>query len=256
MTATLAVYRSAGPPVEDLAFEADMLTRAADGETLVLLSSWAATTVVLGYGQDPAEADLEWCRAQHVPVLRRLTGGTGVIHRRDLGVGLALPAGHPWARDVHGLYGHFLDVLEPALNALGAGVARPAAPRRAARVRSPVCFEDQLADTLLRDGRKVVGCAQTRRRGAVLVHAAILLGLEPALYQSVFGVAAGRIAAGLGAAVEGGDPATVGSAIVAGLAAALGAEVRADPRPTPSAAALAVYDEPRWAPVRVAESCS
>lgn len=256
MTASvLSVFHSAGPPVADLAFEADMMARAARGEALLLLTSWPGTTVVLGYGQDPADADLVWCRAHGVPVLRRLSGGTGVIHQHDLGVGLALPAAHRWARDVHRLYGHFLDVLEPALAALGGGdVRRPATTRRASRVRSPVCFEDQLADTLVRGGRKVVGCAQTRRRGAVLIHAAILLGLEPALYEAVFRVPEERIAAALGAALDGCEPAALGREIAARLGRTLECEPLEGHRPEPSAAALSVYDDPRWAPDSVADS--
>ena len=56
------------------------------------------------------------------------------------------------------------------------------APKKAGSRRSPICFEDQTSDTLLVDGKKVVGCAQTRRRQSVLIHAAVLLGLDEALY--------------------------------------------------------------------------
>ena len=34
--------------------------------------------------------DLRWCRDNGIPVLRRITGGTGVVHHRDLSVSLAL----------------------------------------------------------------------------------------------------------------------------------------------------------------------
>ncbi len=174
----LDVYSSTGQPVDDLAREAWLLERAAEGRVSVFLTSWEGPVIVLGYAQKAEEADLEICLAEGMPVLRRLTGGTGVIHRGDLGVGLALPLEHPWARGIVGLYGRYLDVLEPALRSLGSDVSRLRDPARASRVRSPVCFLDQLSDTLVVDGKKVVGCAQTRRGGAVLIHAAILLGLS------------------------------------------------------------------------------
>lgn len=253
MTGVLRVFESAGPPVADLAFEADMLAAASEGAAGLLVSSWPGTTLVLGYGQDPAEVDLARARAAGIPVLRRLSGGAGVIHRHDLGVSLALPAGHGWARGVVGLYDRFLTPVERALRSLGAPVVRPERPRRASRVRSPVCFEDQLSDTLLRGGRKVVGCAQIRRRGGVLVHAAVLLGLDAGLYEELFGVDRARIAAALGSAVDGAEPGPVGRAVATELASALGLEARVEPRPAPSDAALAVYGEARWAPVSVAE---
>ena len=246
---SLNVYRSTGPPVEDLAREAWLLERAAEGEVSLLLTSWEGPVVVLGYGQRPQEADLEWCRSQGLPVLRRLTGGTGVVHRGDLGVGLVLPKEHPWAEGIIGLYGRFLDVLEPALAAVGAEVSRLAEPRRGSRVRSPICFLDQLSDTLVVDGRKAVGCAQTRRRGAVLIHAAVLLGLDAGLYARIFDLPEEEVCAGLAPAAPGADPHAVGEAIATELAKTLGLEaVRKSLEPVPERF-LEPYDSTRWAPV-------
>ena len=226
------------------------MERAAGGRVSVFLTSWEGPVVVLGYAQKPEEADLEWCRAEGVPVLRRLTGGTGVIHRGDLGVGLALPMQHPWAKGIVGLYGRFLDVLGPALRSLGSEVSRLADPAHASRVRSPICFLDQLSDTLVVDGKKVVGCAQTRRSGAVLIHAAILLGLDAELYARVFGVDANDIRSGLALALPGADWRQVGNAVVEELNDALGLEARSCPLEPVPQRFLESYESEHWAPVR------
>lgn len=227
-----------------------MLARAADGRCSVLVASWPGPVVVLGYAQPPDDVDLEWCRDGGIPVLRRLTGGTGVIHQGDLGISLALPADHPWAEGIVGLYDRFLDVVEPALVELGGPVERLAEPRRGSRVRSPICFEDQLADTLVVDGRKAVGCSQTRRKGGVLIHAAVLLGLEPDLYARAFGVEAQRVRENLAAAVTGVPWAVVGDVIVDRLARQMELESAVADRPRPSADDLEIYLDDRWSPVR------
>jgi lipoate-protein ligase A len=245
----LDVYRSTGPPAEDLAREAWLFERAAEGQLSLLLTSWEGPVVVLGYAQRPEEADRDWCRAEGVPVLRRLTGGTGVIHRGDLGVGLALPAGHRWSTGIVSLYGRFLDVLAPALRSLGGEVARLAEPARATRVRSPICFLDQLSDTLAVNGRKVVGCAQTRRRGAVLIHAVILLGLDVDLYARVFGCPVEEVRTGLAPALPGADWREVGDAIATALCDALGLEAKNCPLDPVPERHLEPYRTPRWAPV-------
>jgi lipoate-protein ligase A len=244
----LDVFESTGPPVEDLAREAWLLERAARGAVSLLLTSWVGPVVVLGYGQRPQDADLEWCRSQGLAVLRRLTGGTGVVHRGDLGVGLALPLEHPWAKGIIGLYDRFLNVLEPALVAVGAEVSRLAEPQRGIRVRSPVCFLDQLSDTLVVDGRKAVGCAQTRRRGGVLIHAAVLLGLDAGLYARIFDVPEDVVFAGLAPAVPGADPQVVGEAIAERLAKALGLEAVIQPLEPVPERFLEPYNSPRWFP--------
>jgi len=246
----LNLYQSVGSPVRDLAREGWLLQRAAEGEVSLFLTSWAGPIVVLGYGQDFGGINLELCRDRGFPVLRRLTGGTGVVHRGDLGVGLTLPIDHPWADGIISLYGRFLDVLEPALRSVGAEVSRLVEPQRAARVRSPICFFDQLADTLVAHGRKAVGCAQTRRRGAVLIHAAVLLGLDAKLYSSVFGVPVEDVVSGLAPAVPDGDWRVVGEAVAFHLAEALGLEIqRRELEPVPERF-LEPYLTEKWAPIK------
>ncbi|MCW8984116.1 MAG: hypothetical protein OQK55_02140 [Thermoanaerobaculales bacterium] len=246
---TLDVYRSDGPPVDDLAREAWLMERAGEGRISVFLTSWEGPAVVLGYAQKAEDVDLGFCRAQSIPVLRRLTGGTGVIHQGDLGVGLALPMQHAWAKGIVSLYGSFLDVLAPALRSLGSEVSRLEEPGRASRVRSSICFLDQLSDTLVVDGKKVVGCAQTRRGGAVLIHAAILLGLDVELYGRVFGVEEDEVRKGLTPALAGTDWRKVGDAIVEGLSEALGLEANHRPlEPLPDQY-LEPYGTSRWSPM-------
>jgi lipoate-protein ligase A len=247
----LHLHLSDGPPAADLAREAWLSERAADGEISLLLTSWRDPVVILGYGQADTDVDLEWCRSRGMPVLRRLTGGTGVVHQGDLGVGLALPQAHPWAQGIISLYQRFLDVLEPALCSVGAEVTRLAEPRRASRVRSPICFLDQLADTLVANGRKAVGCAQTRRQGAVLIHAAVLLGLDAELYSRVFGIPVEDVVAGLAPAIPGGDWRVVGEALGAHLSDALGLEIVHRPLEPVPERFLEPYATERWAPVSV-----
>jgi len=245
----LEVFRSQGPPSHDLAFEADMLTMAADGRCSALVASWSGPVVVLGYAQPPKDVDLGMCQERGIPVLRRLSGGTGVIHREDLTVALALPSDHPWAKGIVSLYDRFLAVLEPALTEVGSRARRIAEPRRASRVRSPICFEDQLADTLVVDGRKAVGCSQTRRGGGVLIHAAVLLGLDVDLYSKIFNVDVKRVRRALAPAVSGVDWTVVADAVLGRLAVELETELDPRPRPDPSAEHLAPYSQERWAPV-------
>lgn len=229
------------------------MDRAAEGRISVFLTSWEGPVVVMGYAQKPEEADLEWCRAKGVGVLRRLTGGTGVIHRGDLGVGLALPMQHSWAKGIVGLYGRFLDVLGPALRSLGSDAMRLADPARARRVHSPICFLDQLSDTLVVDGKKAVGCAQTRRSGAVLIHAAILLGLDAELYARVFGVDEDEIRSGLASALPGADWRQVGDAVVVELGKALDLEANHRPLEPLPERYLEPYKTSRWSPAMQGE---
>ena len=243
------IVRSGGPVIDDLAREAWMLERAATGRCTLQLASWPSPVVVLGYAQPAEDVDLQACREVGAPVVRRVTGGTGVVHDRDLAVSLALPASHPWTAGIVSTYGRFLDVLEPALRAAGSAVKRPEPPSTARRDRSPICFEDQLADTLMVDGAKAVGCAQTRRRGGVLIHAAILCGVNAPLVARIFGVEPDRIRRNLGPAIDPSRRGDAEAAIIDGLIEALEASPASSPAQPVPARLKALYLQAKWAPL-------
>lgn len=171
------------------------------------------------------------------------------MHDRDLAVSLALPAGHPWARGITGLYGRFLDVLVPVLAELGAEVRRGGRRRRAGRKRSPICFEDHLAETLLVDGRKAVGCAQARRSRAVLVHAAILLHPDVRLLSRLFSAEEGRIGRAVGPALRDVPPEELAARLGPAFALALDLELRGGPLPRLTPALASRRKDPRWSPL-------
>ncbi len=220
-----------GRPERDLALEVDFLDRASSGAVSLFLYSWVSPVVVLGYGQKIGDIDLDWCRGAGVPVYRRMTGGTGVVHRRDIAVSLFLPAEHTWARKITGLYTLFLGALVPALEGAGGRGRYKANPQKGGRDRSPICFEDQLSDTLVADGRKVVGCAQARRSRAVLIHAAVSLNLAVDIYAGAFRVPERRIEEGLGEAVPCGHAENVAPYVVTALEKALGMTARHEELP-------------------------
>lgn len=238
-----------GQPIDDLAFEGDLLERAGSGSLSLLVYSWNEPVVVLGYGQPVEDVDLGWCSENEVPVLRRLTGGTGVVHCRDLAVSLVVPEDHHWARGIVQMYGRFLAALAAGLNRVGARVELKEDPRQAGQHRSRICFEDQLAETLLVGGRKVVGCAQARRRGGVLIHAAISLNLRPDLYAGAFRSKPKTIMEGLADAAPGVEAARVGDAVTQEIVRSLGGGPLVVGQVAPSTTMLDLYRDRRWMPV-------
>ena len=246
----LHLYRDfEGCPERDLALESDFLDRAGTGRVLLFLYSWQTPVIVLGYGQKVHDIDLDWCLGSHVPVYRRMTGGTGVVHRQDLAVSLFLPAEHPWAEQITGLYGLFLAALAPALESAGGSVSSKDDAPKGGRDRSPICFEDQLSDTLVAEGRKVVGCAQARKARAVLIHAAVTLNLAVEVYAAAFRVPQERIENGLGEAVPGGQAEAVSHHVQTALAKALNLRVINHSLPEPSKESLERYRSPHWFPL-------
>jgi len=171
---TAAAYVEAG---------ATLLAGAADGEAGLVATIVTPSALVLGSAQPEADA------ATAFDVVRRGTGGGAVLcDAGTLLIDLAVPAGHVLApEDVTAAYRPLGEALQAALSGLGVDCrtvtidearsmdeARKAAARRACWAGlSPY-------ELVLADGRKLVGLAQRRRRGAVLHQIAIPVTTPPA----------------------------------------------------------------------------
>lgn len=251
MSKHLALYpESSGDPRDDLALEEDLLAAAADGAPSLFLYAWPEPVLVLGYAQDPSTVDPAACARLGVPVYRRITGGTGVLHHRALSVALALPGDHPWCATIASLYDGFVGAVQAAARAAGFSLERGSGHGAPARERSPICFEDTLTESLLVGGRKVLGGAQARRKGSCLVHATLLFGLDAELQAAVYGVPRARVLGALGALPEAAR--TLAPLLPQSFAAGTGlALAPASPAPPPSASSRARYATSRWAPLAV-----
>lgn len=193
----LNVYISAADdPAVDLAYENTLLKTAGAGQSGLFLYQWSKPVLVLGRSQNRAE----YARIEHefeIPVYQRMSGGTGVLRDDDLGIALALNGAHPWAKSVVGLYAEYLSCISKALARFGVEVQPSEKGTAGTRTRSSVCFENQSLDGLMMGKKKVFGSAQVRKRGAVLVHGNLLLGLDVERQSRVFGVSEARISAAM-----------------------------------------------------------
>ena len=171
-------------PEECLAEESRLLQR---GALHLFTYTWNQPVLVLGRGQSLENINTDTCRKEGIPILRRSTGGTGVLHQHTLNIALFLPRNHPWSQTIAPLYGRFTAWVKAALtkqsfSCKGWNHRRPSAPR------SAICFESHTDDTLLIEGRKVFGSAQRRQKTGVLIHGTLLLDLDVPQHSRVFGV--------------------------------------------------------------------
>lgn len=146
---------------------------------------WHATdqpTLILGTGQRWDGINAETCAVQGVLVVRRQAGGTAVFAAAGvLGLDVALPANHPLALpDIVEAYHWLGDVWCDAMHALGVdarlvsvGEARAAARDDEEEVVRLACFGTLSPYEVVVGTRKLVGLAQVRRRGNVLLQSGI-----------------------------------------------------------------------------------
>ena len=139
------------------------------------LYRWVPPALSLGRFQPDDDVDLDACARLGIDVVRRPTGGQGLLHGGDLTYAVAMPLPAGTAGGVDAVYRWIADALIAGLARVGvtAAVARHDGPA------GPVCFAGQQGADLRVGDRKVCGSAQVRRDGAVLQHGSILLTRLP-----------------------------------------------------------------------------
>jgi lipoate-protein ligase A len=163
-----------------------------DGPPTVRFYGWSPPTVSLGYAQPlDGTVDRERCRSLGIGLVRRPTGGSAILHEPvDREVTYAVVAAatdFPGADDVLETYRLIGQGLAGGLGRLGA-VAEvvPIVRGRGAAAAPAFCFVRTGAYEIAVAGRKLVGSAQRRQRGAFLQHGTVVLDVDPGRIRAVF----------------------------------------------------------------------
>src|SRR3954454_1115855 len=207
------------PGVRNMAIDQALLGRAGErGERWLRLYRWAPHCLSFGR-HEPAvrRYDRQRAEALGLDTVRRPTGGRAVWHSDELTYAVALPAdglggGREVCADIHAILRHGPSRLGVAV------VAADTAP--ALRPGAGACFAAPAGGELMLGGRKGVGRAQLRDRGALRQHGTILLsGDQRTVAEVPRGAVPADLAGGLSLALAcRPEPAAVAEAIAAAAA--------------------------------------
>lgn len=160
---------------DNMALDDALQQRARDtGEGVVRVYSWAHPTLSLGRNQRAAGVyPPERARALGVAIVRRPTGGRALLHHREITYSVTAPA--PEHESLAPSYRAINQALLEALRGLGVRAEVAVRSQRLPPPGSAPCFELPADGELMLGGRKLVGSAQYRERGALLQHGSILV---------------------------------------------------------------------------------
>ena len=137
---------------------------------------WHLPTVSLGRHQKLADVDEAQIAARGYDLVRRTTGGRAILHSDELTYSVGGPIEEPhMAGGVMDAYLRFSNGLLSGLEALGLVAETASGRTRAARDLSAACFEAPSAYEITAGGLKLMGSAQSRRKGYVLQHGSLPL---------------------------------------------------------------------------------
>jgi lipoate-protein ligase A len=166
------------PPLggpENMALDEALMARARRrGETVFRVYGWSRPTLSFGRNQRAVGLYREPVLAERgIGVVRRPTGGRALLHHREVTYSVTAPCDDTGALLTE--YGRINALLCSALASLGVPVVVATPATRAAAPSAAPCFAEPARGELTLNGRKLVGSAQWRERGAMLQHGSILV---------------------------------------------------------------------------------
>ena len=157
----------------NMAADEVLLDAAAGGTASIRFYAWDSPTLSLGYFQ-PESARRTDPRLASLPFVRRASGGSTLVHDRELTYALALPAGAPWQRRGESWVCRMHQIIATALQKFGSAPCEFVGNTEK-KLGDVLCFLHHTPGDVILRGHKVVGSAQRKQRGAMLQHGAILL---------------------------------------------------------------------------------
>lgn len=194
------------------------------------LYRWSCPTVSIGRFQRVSDVDLTACDAAGLDVVRRFTGGRGVLHDDEVTYSVVTGIAEGIPRGVAASYRVLCGIIVDAYANLGVSAGLTA--RAHGDSGSAACYLHATQADVSVGAAKLSGSAQVWYEGSVLQHGSIVRQRDVAREARVFGLdeqgtqALGTHAATLGDLLGGevpGDEA-IRSALVAGLQSALHVE--------------------------------
>ncbi|EIE3605703.1 TPA: lipoate--protein ligase family protein [Staphylococcus pseudintermedius] len=174
-------------PFYNMALDEALLNFVSRGEIdpVVRFYTWNPPTLSIGYFQRLSkEIDIEKVKEKGYGLVRRQTGGRGVLHDKELTYSVIVPEAHPdMPQTVTEAYRVISGGLLEGFKSLGfdAHFAVPRSKEEREKLKQPrssVCFDAPSWYELVVEGKKIAGSAQTRQKGVILQHGSILQDVD------------------------------------------------------------------------------
>ena len=175
-------------PYYNMAMDEALLNFVSRGEIdpVIRFYTWNPATLSIGYFQRlQKEIDIDKVKEKGYGLVRRQTGGRGVLHDKELTYSVIVPESHPnMPSTVTEAYKIISQGLLEGFKNLGFetyfAIPRSKEERdKLKQPRSSVCFDaPSWYELVVVEGRKIAGSAQTRQKGVILQHGSILQDID------------------------------------------------------------------------------
>lgn len=155
-----------------------------DAPPTLRLYRWVRPTLTLGRFQPQESVNLAFCRDRGVDVVRRFTGGRGVLHHHELTYSVVARLDDGVPRGVAASYRHLCEPLVAAFRLMGVDAAL--VRKDAAAGKSGACYLTSTRADIGIGTAKLAGSAQVWSGDTVLQHGSFVIDRDVELEAGIF----------------------------------------------------------------------
>lgn len=173
----------------NMAFDECLLNWQSEGKIPPTLRfyGWNKPSLSIGYFQRAKTINFEGIRKHDCEFVRRLTGGSAVLHADELTYSLVISENDPdIPKSVTKAYYVLTQGVLEGYKNLGIDADFAIPERELDNDRSAICFEKPSFYEMLVDGKKICGNAQTRKKGVLLQHGSLPITMDNDLLFDLF----------------------------------------------------------------------
>lgn len=161
--------------------------RRGDSPPTLRFYGWLRPSVSIGAFQKISDVDTDYCACHDIEIVRRPTGGRGVLHSKDLTYSFSARNELFFSRGLLDTYRKISSAFSLALEKLGLPIRMDTRRERERHItRSPLCFQSTSYGELIISGKKLIGSAQKRWSDGFLQQGSIPYETDNALLATVF----------------------------------------------------------------------
>lgn len=146
---------------------------------------WSPQCVSLGRNQSDCAVNFDYCKANGIDIVRRLTGGRALLHGNELTYAFVCPVSFlENGESIIGSYKEISGALAFGFKKLGINAEFPVDKK--VKTKFEYCMSVSTGADLSIEGKKIVGSAQFRKQNYILQHGSIIFDYDTKLIEDIF----------------------------------------------------------------------
>ena len=145
--------------------------------------AWKPAAISLGYFQSINDIDLEYCKKNNIPIVRRITGGKAVFHDKELTYSFIIDE-KKVPKSIINSYKFISKSILIAMDNLG--INAKLKEENIKKFKTAICLNNPSWYEIIVNNKKIAAAAQTRKNKKLLQHGPILIDVNYKKLCSLF----------------------------------------------------------------------